>query len=167
MPRYIRDKTPGGTWFFTVCLRDRSSDLLIREIELLRRAVMGARINLTFRPEAWVVLPAHMHCIWTLPPGDADFSNRWKSIKGRFSRALTDRPALHSAARRPRDKGVWQNRFWEHRIRDERDKMQHLRYIYLNPVKHRLVPNAIDWPHSSLHRDIARGLIPPDWVGLS
>ncbi|WP_127113636.1 REP-associated tyrosine transposase [Shimia sediminis] len=165
MPRYIRDRTPGGTWFFTVCLRDRSSDLLVREIALLRRAVMGARINLPFRPDAWVVLPDHMHCIWTLPPGDADFSARWKSIKGRFSRALPDCASFRAAARRPGEKGVWQNRFWEHRIRDAHDLRQHLDILHLSPVNQGLVARPEAWPYSSIHRiRQQKGGLPPDWV---
>lgn len=167
MPHYVRDKTPGGTWFFTVCLRERGSDLLIREIELLRRAVMGARIALPFRPDAWVVLPDHMHCIWTLPPGDGDFSARWKSIKGRFSRALPECSSFRAAARRPREKGVWQNRFWEHRIRDAADLRAHLKHIYLDPVRHGLVKGATEWPYSSVHRDLQARQTLAEWRAAS
>ncbi|MGV6810792.1 MAG: REP-associated tyrosine transposase [Brevirhabdus sp.] len=163
--RYRRDKTPGGTWFFTVCLKQRGGTLLTDRVDLLRRCVAETRVSQPFGIVAWVVLPDHMHCIWTLPEGDADFPNRWKAIKGRFSRAIPDRPEFRAAARRPREKGVWQNRYWEHRIRDRRDLGNHLRYSYLKPVRNGLATKAQDWPFSSIHRDIRQGLLPPDWSG--
>ena len=162
MPRYRRDRTYGGTWFFTVCLRDRTSDLLTREIELLRQSVRQTRARMPFDIRCWVVLPDHMHCILTLPNGDNDYPNRWKSMKGRFSRALPDRAKWQSQARRPREKGIWQNRYWEHRIRDHADFQSHLRYCYSNPVKHGLVARPEDWPYSSLGRDLEKGLVTPD-----
>ena len=161
MPNYRRDRTPGGTWFFTACLRDRTSALLVEEIELLRDAVRQTKSKMPFDSVAWVVMPDHLHAIWTLPEGDNDYPNRWKSIKGRFSRRLPDREGWRRRAVRPREKGIWQNRYWEHRIRGIEDLRTHLRYCYLNPVKHGLVPRAESWPYSSLHRDLQAGRISP------
>ncbi|WP_106607466.1 REP-associated tyrosine transposase [Shimia abyssi] len=152
MPNYRRDRTAGGTWYFTVCLRDQTSDLLTRNVDLLRECVAGTMINQPFAAPAWVVLPSRMHCIWTLPPGDMDFSNRWKAIKGRFSRRLPDRPVFARVARRPREKGVWQNRFWEHRIRGASDFQAHLWIVHQSPVQAGLVRRAEDWVYSSAHR---------------
>jgi putative transposase len=63
---YRRDRVPGGTFFFTVNLLDRRSDLLVTEIQALRDAVRRVRFRAPFRIDAWVVLPDHMHCLWTL-----------------------------------------------------------------------------------------------------
>lgn len=152
MPNYRRDKTKGGTWFFTACLKRRGDDLLTREIDRLRSAVVATMASQPFQAVAWVVLPDHMHCIWSLPDGDADYPNRWKALKGRFSRSLPNDPTVLRHAVRPREKGVWQNRYWEHRIRDNRDLRAHLRYIHTNPVKHGLATSPRDWPFSSVHQ---------------
>jgi REP element-mobilizing transposase RayT/cephalosporin hydroxylase len=88
MSHYIRPKVPGASVFFTVALADRGSDVLVREVEALRQAVRMTKAERPFRIDAWVVLPDHMHCVWTLPEGDADFSGRWREIKGQFSMAL-------------------------------------------------------------------------------
>jgi putative transposase len=162
MPSYRRDRTFGGTWFFTVRLKNRKSSLLVDQIELLRTSVKQTMQVMPFAIEFWVVLPDHMHCIWTLPKNDNDYPNRWKSLKGRFSRALPDRLSWQQDARRPREKGIWQNRYWEHRIRDNEDLINHSRYCYLNPVKHGLAAHPAEWPYSSYHRDAAHGLISAD-----
>lgn len=166
MPNYRRDRTPGGTYLFTVCLKDRSSRLLTDYIGLLRRAVSGTLAAQPFVIDVWVVLPDQMYCIWTLPKNDSDYSNRWKSLKGRFSRSMPDLPGFAENARRPREKGIWQNRFWEHRIRDQRDYQAHLRYCYYNPVEHGLANELNDWPYSSYHRDVRLGRFPADWDAL-
>ncbi len=133
MPNYRRARVPGPTYFFTVNLRDRSSDLLIREIDLLREAVRATRLRHPFHIDAWVVLPEHMHCMWTLPPGDADFALRWKVIKFAFAKRvpLTETRTINQQRRRER--GIWQRRYWEHLIRDERDYQRHFDYIHYNP----------------------------------
>jgi putative transposase len=115
MSRYRRPKRLGATVFFTVVLADRASDLLVREVAALRLAVMQTRAERPFKVDAWVVLPDHMHCIWTLPAGDGDYSTRMGAIKGRFSQAVGhgDRRASHIARR---EAGIWQRRFWEHHI---------------------------------------------------
>ena len=143
---------PGVPIFFTVCLSDRGSDLLVREVAVLRQAVRETKRERPFAIDAWVVLPDHMHCVWTLPEGDGDYSTRWSVIKARFSRAMraVDRRASHAVRR---EHGIWQRRFWEHHIRDDEDYRAHVRYCWVNPVKHGLVSDPGDWPWSSYHRD--------------
>ena len=138
--------------FFTVSLDLRGSDLLVREIEALRQAVRLTRAERPFGIDAWVVLPDHMHCVWTLPQGDHDFSTRMGAIKARFSMRLRDGQLRASHVLR-REKGIWQRRFWEHHIRDEEDFRMHVRYCWINPVKHGLVAHPEEWPYSSYHRD--------------
>jgi putative transposase len=165
MPDYRRARVPGGTYFFTVNLLDRRQDTLVRHIDLLRATVRETRRGKPFHIDAWVVLPDHLHCMWTLPPGDDDFSNRWKAIKIRFVREL---PWLErrSAVRVSRgERGIWQRRFWEHTIRDDVDYARHMDYIHYNPVKHGHVRVASDWPYSTFHYCVRAGLYPPDWGG--
>lgn len=154
MSVYIRPRIPGATLFFTVNLADRRSDLLTREIDALRDVVRTTMKERPVQIDAWVVLPDHMHRVRTLPPGDADYTNRWRIIKPRFARAM---PASHrrpSHARR-REHGLWQRRFWEHHLRDQTDWEKHVAYCWHNPVKHRLVEEPEDWTYSSWHRDNA------------
>ena len=92
MPDYRRYRVPGGTYFFTVNLLERRLDTLVRHVDALREAVRVTRQARPFHIDAWVVLPDHMHCIWTLPPGDDDFSNRWKAIKIRFVQKILYAP---------------------------------------------------------------------------
>ena len=163
MPDYRRWYQPGGTWFFTVNLLDRRSSTLVDHTDLLRRAFRRVRAKYPFDMLAIVVLPNHLHCIWTLPPNDADFSKRWRLIKARFSRELSGHgPGSRSRCKR-RERGVWQRRFWEHSIRDENDLNRHINYIHYNPVKHGLLPSPIDWPHSSFHRYVRLGILPTHW----
>jgi putative transposase len=165
MSDYHRARVPGATYFFTVNLRDRSSDLLVREIDLLRDTVRATRSRHPFHIDAWVVLPEHMHCMWTLPAGDADFALRWKVIKFGFSRRLPSREALTATQRKRGERGIWQRRYWEHLIRDEQDYQRHFDYIHFNPLKHRHVQRVVDWPYSSFHRAVAMGLYPRNWCG--
>lgn len=111
IPDYRRWRVPGVKYFFTVNLLERRLDTLVKHIDELRDAVRKTRRQRPYHIVAWVVLPDHMHCVWTLPPGDDDFSNRWKSIKIRFVKALpaAERPSKVRIARRER--GVWQRRF--------------------------------------------------------
>ena len=165
MPDYRRHRVPGGTYFFTVNLRDRRCDLLTAEIDRLRAAIRQTRTRHPFHIDAWVVLPDHLHCLWTLPPGDADFSVRWQEIKARFSRSLPVTERRSPVLLRRHERGIWQRRFWEHSIRDDRDYANHMDYIHFNPVKHGLTPNVADWPFSTFHRCVARGLYPASWTG--
>ncbi|MGA8497853.1 MAG: transposase [Xanthobacteraceae bacterium] len=164
MPDYRRHRVEGGTYFFTANLRDRRSDLLVAEIDALRSAVRAARARHPFDIDAWVVLPDHMHCLWTLPPDDFDFPVRWRTIKALFSRSVPPAEDRRASLVRKREAGVWQRRYWEHTIRDDRDYALHMDYIHFNPVKHGLAARPADWPFSSFARCVARGLYPIDWA---
>jgi putative transposase len=121
MSNYRRALTPGGTWFFTVnLLQRRGNDLLVRYIDVLRACMAAERARRPFAVRAWVVLPEHMHWMWTLPTGDADFPTRWRRIKSDFSRRLPINERRSEARARRGERGIWQRRYWEHQIRDER-----------------------------------------------
>jgi putative transposase len=165
MPNYRRAFVPGGCWFFTVNLLDRRKTFLVDHIDALRSAVEKTRVRYPFVINAIVVLPDHIHAVWTLPPGDADFSVRWRLIKSRFAQALPRQECLSHARRDRGERGIWQRRFWEHLIRNEADYARHVEYCYINPVKHGLVIRVRDWPHSSFHRDVRAGIVPEDWAG--
>jgi REP-associated tyrosine transposase len=161
---YRRNFAAGGTFFFTVNLRNRQCDWSVRHIDLLRLAIRGTRRTMPFTINAMVILPEHLHAIFRLPPGDADYAQRWRSIKSRFSRAL----AHAGAPVRKNDKGeynVWQRRYWEHTVRYERDLAHHVDYIHFNPVKHVYAKRVSDWPHSSFHRYVLAGKLLGDWAG--
>ena len=151
MSRYRRMFVPGGTYFFTVNLARRGGDLLVQEIDALRAAVRVTRAERPFEIEAFVVLPDHLHAVWTLPPGDADFSTRWGAIKSRFTRRVGFHPTRSPSKMRKGDGGIWQRRFWEHCIRDAQDYAAHVAYCHWNPVKHGLVARAVAWPYSTVH----------------
>ena len=125
MSNYIRNWVPGGTYFFTVALRDRRSSLLTDYVDALRGAVRESREKYPFTIVAMVILPDHLHCIWTLPPSDHDFATRWKSIKSRFSHVVPRDAFARPDRLRTGERGIWQRRFWEHTIRDERDLANH------------------------------------------
>jgi len=165
MSRYRRAKIEGGTYFFTVTLADRSSDLLVRHIDLLRQAYKSAQELYPFETLAICVLPDHLHSVWSLPPDEADFPLRWSLIKSKFSRGLPADAERTSSKITKREKGIWQRRYWEHTIRSDEDLTRHVDYIHFNPVKHGYVSRASDWPHSSFARYVARGLLPADWGG--
>ncbi|HZP19268.1 MAG TPA: transposase [Bauldia sp.] len=148
---YRRFSIKGGTFFFTVVLADRTSDLLVREVDRFRRVYASVERDRPFETIAICILPDHLHTVWKLPEDDADFSLRWNLIKGGFSRGLGAAARSASKAEK-REKGIWQRRFWEHTIRDERDLAAHIDYVHFNPVRHGLVTRARDWPHSTFHR---------------
>jgi putative transposase len=164
MASYVRPKVTGSQIFFTVALADSKDDRLVTCIAELREAVRMAQNSRPFRIDAMVVLPDHLHAIWTLPSHDRDFSTRWSSIKACFSMRQEAGHQRASHVRR-REKGIWQRRFWEHHIRDEADFDMHLRYCWGNPVKHRLVARPADWPFSSIHREIRLGKVQSGWSG--
>ncbi len=165
MPNYRRVFIPGGCWFFTINLLERRQSLLADHIDTLRGAMAQTREKYPFDIDAIVILPDHLHAVWTLPPDDADFSTRWRLIKTRFAKALPKQERLSAIRKKRNERGIWQRRFWEHLIRDEADYARHIEYCYINPVKHGLVTRVRDWPHSSFHRDMRRGIFPDDWAG--
>ena len=163
MSTYRRARIAGASYFFTVALADRESTLLADRIHSLRAALRIARRVRPFEIDAMVVLPDHLHAIWTLPPDDTDFSTRWAQVKGLFSRSIEggERPRFSLIGRRER--GIWQRRFWEHAIRDEADLVSHLDYIHFNPVKHGWAITPGEWPYSSFRHFVARGIYPTNW----
>ena len=138
MSKYRRIFVPGGTYFFTVNLAERGSNLLVREIGLLRSAYASVVADHPIICEAMVVLPDHIHAVWTLPTADADFSVRWKKIKATFSRHCPQMVDVSPSKKRKGERGIWQRRFWEHCIRDDADLAAHVEYCHWNPVKHGL-----------------------------
>ena len=166
MSNYRRAYIAGGTWFFTVnLLQRRHNDLLIRNIDLLRQTVKQVRAKYPFYIDAWVVLPDHIHCVWTLPPNEADFSIRWRLIKSGFSRALPKTEYRSKVRIENGERGIWQRHYWEHCIRDDLDYQRHVDYVHVNPLKHGYVQRVIDWPYSTFHRYVAEGIYPAHWCG--
>ena len=166
MPDYRRIWVPGGTYFFTVAIAERQRSLLTDHIHSLREAFRVARLARPFVIQAIVVLPDHLHCVWTLPPDDDAFPIRWSHIKAGFSRRIPAGEHKSDWRTAKRERGLWQRRYWEHLIRDERDLQRHVDYIHFNPVKHGYVKQASDWSYSSIHAWIARGDLPDDWSAV-
>jgi putative transposase len=164
MTEYRRFRHPGGTWFFTVNLAERHDNrLLIDRIDTLRSAFDHVKSKHSFEIAAAVILPDHLHCIWTLPDGDSDFSVRWSLIKAYFSRHIEKGERISQSRKKRGERGLWQRRFWEHLIRDETDYRKHVDYIHWNPVKHGHVKCVKEWPYSSFHRYVAHGVYPESW----
>ncbi len=170
MPNYRRSLNEGSVFFFTVVTFKRRPFLIQPESrEALRKGIETARKNGPFSIDAWVLLPDHLHCIWTLPEGDTDFPRRWNVIKATYSRIM--KRQLHDTAKRTlsrhkrRELTIWQRRYWEHRIRDADDFQRHMDYIHFNPVKHGVVASVRDWPYSTFHRHVAEGMYGKNWGG--
>mgnify|MGYP003650067243 CR=1 FL=1 len=166
--RYRRADVAGATYFFTVNLLNRKQTLLTDHIDTLRACIKTVKQRHPFHIDAMVILPDHLHAIWTLPPGDADFAKRWMLIKTAFSRALPKHENINQSRKSKRERDIWQRRYWEHLIRDELDYERHIDYFHYNPVKHGRLASVKDWPPSSIHRFIEKGIISSDWgVGES
>ena len=164
--KYRRAKIPGSSYFFTLVTHNRRPILCEPEnIELLRASFRRVLKQHPFVIDAVVILPDHLHCLWTLPPDDADFSTRWRLIKSWFSRHCQTRyQGKISASRQSKgEKAIWQRRFWEHLIRDEHDYNRHVDYIHYNPVHHGLVTQVKDWQYSSFHSFVRCGVYERDW----
>jgi putative transposase len=168
MSNYRRAYCPGATYFFTVVTYRRQPifhDEMARQ--LLRDAILKTRQNYPFTIDAWVLLPDHLHCIWTLPEHDHDFSIRWNLIKSTFSKSA--KPNYHnpqwmnSSKQKHRETTIWQRRFWEHLIQNDDDFTKHFDYIHYNPVKHGYVQRVCDWHYSTFHRYVKTGIYPQDW----
>jgi putative transposase len=167
MPRYRRALT-GTTYFFTVVTHRRRPILCDDAIRIaLRHAIEQVRSCLPFKTDAMVLMPDHLHCIWTLPDGDTDFSSRWSQIKHHVSYSCGQMysTALSTSRQRQRTAAIWQRRFWEHQIRNETDMERHVDYIHFNPVKHGLVGMAAAWPYSTFGRFVRDGVYAADWGG--
>lgn len=168
MSRYRRWYVPGGTYFFTAVTHRRRplfDDAIARET--LHGAIELVQADNPFEMVAIVLLPDHLHTVWTLPPGDSDYSLRWRRIKETFTRRFLliggDEARQSSSRRQTGYRGVWQKRFWEHRVRDEDDLQRCADYVHWNPKKHRLVKRVADWKWSTFHRFVEQGEYTPDW----
>jgi putative transposase len=168
MSTYRRYFVPGGTYFFTVVTHERRR-FLTQPIsrQCLREALKCIRAKRHFEMPAIVLLPDHLHVIWTLPEGDTAYSVRWKRIKEEFTIKYIqaggeEGPRTNSRLLR-KERGIWQRRFWEHTIKDDDDFEQHFNYVHYNPVKHGLVKGPRDWPYSSFHKWVKLGVYQPDW----
>ncbi len=165
MSVYRRNYVAGGTYFFTVNLLDRKKTLLVDYVTCLRESVAKVKRRRPFYIDAWVVLPDHMHAVWTLPVDDADYSGRWREIKKEFNRYIPAGELLSPARQQQCERGIWQRRFWEHTIKSEQDYHHHINYVHINPLKHGLVTQVKDWPYSSFHLYVKKGIYPSDWCG--
>jgi putative transposase len=152
---YRRAYIPGGTYFFTVVTHNRQPLLAEQKnINALGQAFRRIKEQKPFVIDAIVLLPDHLHCLWTLPQDDSDYSSRWRDIKKYASRNfILPNKTTHT----------WQRGFWEHVIRDESDWQRHMDYIHYNPVKHGWASAPRNWPWSSFHRYVKKGWYQDDW----
>jgi len=169
MSDYRRYFVPGGTFFFTLVTHRRARVFASAAARgLLGSVIRRCRVRYPVEVTAIVLLPDHLHTLWTLPEGDAAYSLRWRWIKREFTRrwlAIGGKEQSQSSSRvAQRRRGVWQRRFWEHTIRDEQDLEAHFDYIHYNPVKHGLVRRPRDWAWSSFHRWVRVGHYSMDWA---
>ena len=164
--RYRRAFIPGGSFFFTLVTEKRCAIFNNeRNVDTLRAAFANIKAQRPFDIDAIVIMPDHLHCIWTLPPGDLDFATRWRLIKTWFTKHCDPRlrPAPNKSRQSKQEQAIWQHRYWEHALRDEADFARHVDYIHYNPVKHKHVAAPGDWPHSSFRRYVEAGVYPTDW----
>ena len=159
MVNYRRVYLKGGTYFFTVTLKNRQKNYLTTYIDALRESFAYAKKQKPFEIIAIVILPEHLHCIWQLPEDDNDYSGRWRSIKSHFTHSII-KTGLPLQKNNRGEYKLWQTRFWEHTIRDETDLSQHIHY---NPVKHNLAQSVSEWPYSSFHDYVKDGKLPSNW----
>lgn len=162
---YRRNYQLGATYFLTLCLQNRTSNLLIKEINSLRNAYQKIQTKMPFKTEAIVILPEHIHALWTLPQDDCDYSTRVRLFKTYFTKQLDLKSKLtyHASRLSKNESGIWQRRFWEHTIRDEQDFNNHMNYIHYNPVKHGWVKLPKDWQFSTFRKMVEQGFYPSDW----
>lgn len=162
--KYRRSKISGACYFFTVNLSHRQERFLVERVGLLRSVFRNVRRNHPFRIDAIVILPDHLHTIWTLPEDDNDYPKRWSLIKSSFSRALPKTEKISQSRSNKRERGIWQRRYWEHQIRNDEDFECHVDYIHINPVKHGYVDSPSNWPYSSFHAYVREGKLSSNWA---
>lgn len=168
MSDYRRAQDAGACYFFTLVTHQRQPLLTQPRLrEALRLAIVQVRQRYPFNICGWVLLPDHLHCLWQLPEEDADYGLRWSMIKRLTSQAFVCDGGISLSRRLRRESGLWQRRFWEHRIRDEADYRRHMDYLHWNPMRHGLVERVGDWPWSSYHRLVREGVYPADWGGAA
>ena len=163
MPQYRRAKIEGSVFFFTVVLAERPSNLLFEKIDRVRRIYRTIQQRRPFETIAICVLPDHLHALWALPEGDADFSTRWSLIKSGFSRGLD--PKARSASKLPNERRASGNVVIGSTPFAITPIWSAMSTIHFNPLKHGHVTRVADWPHSSFHRYVERGLLAADWGG--
>ena len=169
MSHFRRANTQGATYFFTVATYRRRSFLCDDDVRIaLRQAINKVPSQYPFTIDAWVLLPDHIHAIWTLPLNDADFAKRWQLIKRYVTQscgARLHKPTWMTTSKtKHRESTLWQRRYWEHQIRDDVDYANHMDYLHYNPVKHGLVKQVQDWPYSTFHRYVEKGVYDEDWA---
>jgi putative transposase len=168
MPAYRRNYTPGGNYFFTV-VTDNRARILLSDVarQTLRESIKDCQTRWPFEVDAFVLLEDHLHTIWTLPEHDTNYSVRWAYIKKEFSKrylaAGGEEQERSDSRQLRRERGIWQRRFWEHTLRDEKDFERHVDYIHYNPVRHGVVSCAKDYPYSTFHSYQKRGLYEQNW----
>jgi putative transposase len=168
MPNYRRAYIPGGMLFLTIITYRRMPIFGAPEnVALLPRVIQRVKQEQPFDFPAAVILPDHVHFLWSLPRGDTSYSRRIGAMKVLFTRVPRGRGALPidvcASRRKHRESDVWHRRFWEHTIEGEDDFERHLNYIHHNPVKHALAACPHLWPYSSFRRWVRNGLYPEDW----
>ncbi|WP_338411292.1 transposase [Pseudoalteromonas nigrifaciens] len=161
--RYRRVLEPGAYYFFTLNLEDRTQSLLIENIEILRRVYLKITKRHPVNTIAIVIMPDHLHAIWQLPKGDSNYAMRWRLIKSEFSRQILPGEFCKQSRLHKGERGIWQRRYWEHKIRNEEDLDNHINYIHYNPVKHKYVTKVSDWPFSSFHGYVKNLKLPSTW----
>ena len=163
MTNYRRVYSPNGTYFFTINLNNRNSQHLTDNIDLLRKAFKKVKSQHSFTINAITVLPEHLHCVLTFHDVNQNYSTLIRLIKSYFSRGISSTESITPSRANKKERGIWQRRFWAHLILSEEDFRRHIDYCYYNPVKHGYVSRVCDWPFSSFHRDVKRGLFSVDW----
>jgi putative transposase len=164
--RYRRADMGGGTYFFTVNLAERTRTLLVDYVDTLREVMRMVKAAHPFHLDAMVILPDHLHAVWTLPVGDGGYPMRWVLIKAGFSRRIPTGERRNKSRMTKGERGIWQRRYWEHLIRDETDFRRHIDYVHWNPVKHGHVLGVADWPYSTFHRYVKASVYPEKWAGM-
>lgn len=164
--QYRRVFIPGGSFFFTLVTEKRNPIFAAAEnIDTLRQAFRQVKQSSPFDIDGIVVMPDHLHCIWTLPSGDRDYPTRWRLIKTWFTKHCNAhlKTPPNQARKNKQEQAIWQHRYWEHTLRDETDFVRHIEYIHYNPVKHGYVSAPKDWQYSSFHRYVKAGIYPLNW----
>ena len=168
MPNYRRSNVAGGTYFITQVTYQREPWLCTKIVRnALREAIKKVQQKYYFLIDAFILLPEHFHCLWTLPPNNSDLSLRLRLIKSYVTKHYKKQLGINSPISQSRQKqgesNLWQRRFWEHLIVDEDDFANHCNYIHYNPVKHNLCSYPQQWEFSTISRFINQGIYPPNW----
>ena len=161
---YIRYHINGATYFLTLNVEDRiNNKILTDNVALLRKAFRSVKRKHAFRIDAIVILPDHIHLLITLPKSSSDFTNIIRTFKAYVSKHLPVTESISDVRKLRNERGIWQRRFWEHTIRDQQDFNNHMDYIHWNPVKHGYVSSVKEWPYSSFHKCVEKGIYDINW----